>query len=171
MSEIPFNLCILFLIKWQGKGSVQLLSEKLSGALTSWTNHLQRHSVRCLAGSSTNTPATQGFLGFTSSAQTTNNQVWTFSQDKTQENLAKMIILHEYPFSIVEHKGFIEFMQSAQTKFIMPGCKTIRSDCVKMFQNMKIDQIARVTWASHIALTTNLWMASDLTGYMVVTAH
>jgi hypothetical protein len=82
-----------------------------------------------------------------------------------------MIILHEYPFSIVEHKGFVEFMQSAQPKFVMPGRKTIRSDCVKMFQNMKIDQIARVSRASHIALTTDLWTASDLTGYMVVTAH
>jgi hypothetical protein len=153
------------------KAQCNYCHKKLAGASTSGTNHLRRHSVRCLAGSGANTPATQGLLGFTSSAQTTSNQVWTFSQDITQENLAKMIILHEYPFAIVEHKGFIEFMQIAQPKFIMPGRKTIRSDCVKMLQNMKINQIATLARASHIALTTNLWTAFDLTGYMVVTAH
>jgi hypothetical protein len=36
-----------------------------------------------------------------------------------------MIILHEYPFSIAKHQGFIKLMQTAQPNFTMPGRKAI----------------------------------------------
>jgi hypothetical protein len=114
---------------------------------------------------------TQGRLSFTGLSQTTSNQIWIFLQEETRENLARMIIQHEYPFSMVEHRGFIDFMRSAQPNFVMPGRKTICNDCIKIFNTMKAQEIQRMAKTNRISLTTDLWTTSDLTGYMVVTAH
>jgi hypothetical protein len=72
---------------------------------------------------------------------------------------------------MAKHEGFIIFMHTAQPTFVMPGCRTVRNDCIDLYQTMKKTEIANMAKASQIALTTNLWTASDLTGYMVVTAH
>ncbi|PLW44369.1 hypothetical protein PCASD_04524 [Puccinia coronata f. sp. avenae] len=157
----------------QGKPKAQCnyCPDILSAASTGGTNHLQSHSKACLAKNGDVSPQRQALLGFTSSAQTSSNRVWVFSQEKTRKKLARMIILHKYPFSMAEHEGFIKFMQTAQPNFAMPGRKAVRSDCVNLYQTMKKIEIANMAKASQIALTTELWSASDLTGYMVVTAH
>jgi hypothetical protein len=82
-----------------------------------------------------------------------------------------MIILHEYPFSMAEHEGFIDFMHTAQPTFVIPGRRTVRNNFIDLYQTMKETEITNMAKASQIALTTKLWTASDLTGYMVVTAH
>ncbi|PLW15365.1 hypothetical protein PCASD_19981 [Puccinia coronata f. sp. avenae] len=157
----------------QGKPKAQCnyCPDILSAASTGGTNHLRRHSKACLEKRGDVAPQRQGLLGFTSSAQTSSNCVWVFSQEKTREKLARMIILHEYPFSMAEHEGFIDFMHTAQPTFVMPGHRTVRNDCVDLYQTMKKTEIAKMAKASQITLTTDLWTASDLTGYMVVTAH
>ena len=82
-----------------------------------------------------------------------------------------MIIQHKYPFAINEHEGFIDFKQLAQLNFTILGRKTIQNDCIRIFKKMKAIQIAMMTKSKAISLSTDLWTASDLTGYMVVTAH
>ena len=82
-----------------------------------------------------------------------------------------MVIKHEYPFSIVEHKGFINFIQTAQPWFFLPGRKTLRNDCVKLFQQLKRFEMENINKIKHLTIMTDLWTSSDLTGYMVVTAH
>ncbi|PLW53682.1 hypothetical protein PCANC_04327 [Puccinia coronata f. sp. avenae] len=72
---------------------------------------------------------------------------------------------------MVKHKGFIAIMQSAQPSLVLPGRKTLRNDCIQLYKEMKDVEMARMAKASHISLTNNLWTASDLTGYMVITAH
>ena len=37
---------------------------------------------------------------------------YKFPQEKSQEDLADMIIMHEYSFRMVEHKGFLKFVQN-----------------------------------------------------------
>ncbi|KAI7945142.1 hypothetical protein MJO28_010837 [Puccinia striiformis f. sp. tritici] len=101
----------------------------------------------------------------------TGNQVWVFSQERSREKLARMIIAHEYAFSIVEHPGFIDFMATTQPLFVMPGRQTVRNDCLKLFNHTKAVEMAKMSKALKISLTTDLWTASDMTGYMVVTGH
>jgi hypothetical protein len=146
---------------------------KLSCVLSAGKTHIRQHADQCLINidSGASGPSKQGRLSFIGSSLTTSNWIWTFSQEKTQEGLVRMIIQHKYPFSIVEHQGFIDFMRSAQPSFVMPGRKTIHNDGIKIFNTMKAQQIQRIAKANRIALTTNLWTASDLMGYMVVTAH
>jgi hypothetical protein len=110
----------------------------------------------------------QSQLNFANGAQ---SSVWIFSQEVTRQKIAQMIILHKYPFAMVKHKGFIAMMQSAQPSLVLPGRKTLRNDCIQLYKEMKDVEMARMAKASHISLTNNLWTASDLTGYMVITAH
>jgi hypothetical protein len=110
----------------------------------------------------------QSQLNFANGAQ---SSVWIFSQEVTRQKIAQMIILHKYPFAMLKHKGFIAMMQSAQPSLVLPGRKTLQNDCIQLYKEMKDVEMARMAKASHISLTTNLWTASDLTGYMVITAH
>ncbi|KAI7935795.1 hypothetical protein MJO28_016666 [Puccinia striiformis f. sp. tritici] len=139
----------------------------LSATSTSGTNHLRRHADDCFTEHGGITTDRQTQLNF--SAQP--NGVWIFSQDNTRHKLAEMIVRHEYAFNMVKHPGFITFMQTAQPKFVIPGRMTVRNDCVKLFTQLKAIQIAKMAKVDHISLTTDLWTSSDLTGYMVVTAH
>ncbi|KAI7946014.1 hypothetical protein MJO29_012402 [Puccinia striiformis f. sp. tritici] len=142
----------------------------LSATSTSGTNHLRRHADKCFTEHGGVTSDRQTQLNFSARP----NSVWIFSQDDTRQKLAEMTVRHEYTFKMVEHlehPGFITFMQTAQPKFMIPGRMTVRNDCVKLFTQLKAIQIAKMAKVNHISLTTDLWTSSDLTGYMVVTAH
>jgi hypothetical protein len=78
------------------------------------------------------------------------NTVWIFSQDATREAIVRMIIKHEYPFSMVEHKGFVDFMKVAQPKFSIPGPMNVRNDCVKLFQHLKKIEMEKLDKVDHI---------------------
>ncbi|PLW45593.1 hypothetical protein PCASD_06274 [Puccinia coronata f. sp. avenae] len=97
--------------------------------------------------------------------------VWVFSQEVTQKKIAEMIILHKYPFAMVEHQGFRDMMASSQPSLVIPRRKTLRNDCIGLYNLIKEIKMAQLTHASYIALTTNLWTSTNLMGYMVVTAH
>jgi hypothetical protein len=100
-----------------------------------------------------------------------NLENWEFSQEKSRELLAKMIILHECPFRMVEHHLFREFVTSLQPEFQIVGRHTIRDDCIKIYNEMKLKMIEEISVIQRVALTTDLWTSTDQTGYMVVTAH
>ncbi|KAH9459497.1 hypothetical protein Pst134EA_033029 [Puccinia striiformis f. sp. tritici] len=146
-------------------------TKTLSGKGTSGTNHLRRHAASCQDKYKALVPSKQGLLTFANTLQPTGNQVWVFSQERSREKLARMIIAHEYAFSIVEHPGFIDFMATTQPLFVMPGRQTVRNDCLKLFNHTKAVEMAKMSKALKISLTTDLWTASDMTGYMVVTGH
>jgi hypothetical protein len=65
-----------------------------------------------------------------------------------------MINRHKYPFAMVEQKGLIEMMESDRPSFTIPGCKTLRNNCVQLFHKMKATKIEKLSQSSHIALTT-----------------
>ncbi|OAV96171.1 hypothetical protein PTTG_26403 [Puccinia triticina 1-1 BBBD Race 1] len=138
---------------------------KLSAQLSAGTNHLRRHSERCAAENGAVVQPRQGLLSFTSS-QTTSNRVWIFSQDKTREKFCKAIIKHKYPFAMADHIGFREFMESAQPNFTMPRCKAVQSNYLSIYSSMNNIEMAKMAKSSMISLTTNMWTALDLTGYM-----
>ncbi|KAI7938635.1 hypothetical protein MJO28_014214 [Puccinia striiformis f. sp. tritici] len=83
------------------------------------------------------------------------------------------IVEHPGFIDFVEHPGFIDFMATTQPLFVMPGRQTVRNDCLKLFNHTKAVEMARMSQALKISLTTesDLWTASDMTGYIVVTGH
>ena len=60
---------------------------------------------------------------------------YQFDQNIVRNNLARMIILHEYPLSIVDHNGFREFVKSLQRLFKLISRNTLKSDILKIYNN------------------------------------
>ncbi|KAH9718024.1 BED-type domain-containing protein [Citrus sinensis] len=60
-----------------------------------------------------------------------------FSQEACRMALVKMIVKDELPFSFVEAKGFLEFMQTCCPRFDVPSQKTITRDFLELYQHEK----------------------------------
>ncbi|KAI3958675.1 hypothetical protein MKW98_030340, partial [Papaver atlanticum] len=54
-----------------------------------------------------------------------------FIPEVTRDLIARMIILHELPFSMVENVGFRKVLASLQPTFKLVKRTTAKSDCMK----------------------------------------
>lgn len=98
---------------------------------------------------------------------------YEFRQEEGRKNLAEMIILHEYPISMVEHYGFRKYSKTLQPGFKVPCRTTTRKDIMKRYEDEKDNILALLRKVkSRISLTTDMWTASNQRkGYMAVTSH
>ncbi|MQL89135.1 hypothetical protein Taro_021701 [Colocasia esculenta] len=64
------------------------------------TTHLKKHLRICIPYQD----ARRGKSG--------DNEDFKFNQELSREKLAHMLVMHEYPFSMVEHCGFVDFVKS-----------------------------------------------------------
>ncbi|XP_024993945.1 zinc finger BED domain-containing protein RICESLEEPER 2-like [Cynara cardunculus var. scolymus] len=62
---------------------------------------------------------------------------YNFSAESSKDDLAKMIILHDYPLSIVEHHGFRKYSNGLQPLFKVPCRATIKSDIMKIYETKR----------------------------------
>ncbi|XP_058726609.1 zinc finger BED domain-containing protein RICESLEEPER 2-like [Vicia villosa] len=97
----------------------------------------------------------------------------TFNQDVSRNELAKMIILHEYPIIMVNHIGFRNYSHSLQPLFKIVSRNSMKNDIMKLYESEKSKKMKILAKnKSCIAITTNMWIASNQNkGYMSVTAH
>ncbi|KAL6620157.1 hypothetical protein ACP70R_035296 [Stipagrostis hirtigluma subsp. patula] len=97
---------------------------------------------------------------------------WSFNQDVSRRELARMIVLHELPFSIVEYDGFRRFVSSLNPMFEMVSRKAIKGDCIKMYQeHRQALQDVLKNANSRISLTMDLWTSNQTLGYICITCH
>ena len=83
-----------------------------------------------------------------------------------------MIILHEYPFVIVDHTGFREFIINLQPLFRMVSRTTIKKDCMDIYEEQKVKLYSLLgTLNCRISLTTDMWTSNQNKGYFALTAH
>ncbi|XP_058745642.1 zinc finger BED domain-containing protein DAYSLEEPER-like [Vicia villosa] len=96
-----------------------------------------------------------------------------FYPEKSRKDLASMIIIHEYPLSIVDHLGFKAYSEGLQPLFKVPSRNTIKSDIIKIYEIEKFKTMGLLDKIeSKIALTSDMWTASNQKkGYMTITAH
>jgi hypothetical protein len=96
-----------------------------------------------------------------------------FDQDVARKELALMIIIHEYPLSIVDHIGFRKFCAALQRAFKLLSRNTIRKDILDIYQVQKQSMVNYTKkLSSRVAITTDLWTANHhMKGYKAVTAH
>ncbi|CAN1812725.1 Zinc finger BED domain-containing protein RICESLEEPER 3 [Linum perenne] len=83
-----------------------------------------------------------------------------------------MILLHEYPLSIVDHIGFKRYSCSLQPLFKVPCCNTIKKEILTLYEVTKI-KFKRELHENRgrIAVTTDMWTATNQKrGYMAITA-
>ncbi|TYI22995.1 hypothetical protein ES332_A06G135800v1 [Gossypium tomentosum] len=95
-----------------------------------------------------------------------------FNQERCNHEIAKMIIMHEYPLHIVEHPGFIDFARTLQPQFNMVSFNTIQGDCVAMYLNEKqrlLNFINEIP--GRISLTLDLRISNQAVGYVFITGQ
>ncbi|XP_077251230.1 zinc finger BED domain-containing protein RICESLEEPER 2-like [Tasmannia lanceolata] len=144
----------------------------LTGSSTSGTTHLKRHLAHCPKNK--NQDVRQKFLSW-GQAKTDGSTCisnFKFDQNQSRQDLAHMIMLHEYPFKIVEHPGFIKFAKNLQPLFKMVSRNTIKSDCLAIYKKEK-EKLSTVfeTIPGRISLTTDMWTSNQTLGYICLTAH
>ena len=61
-----------------------------------------------------------------------------FDQDEIRKELANMIILHEFPLSVVDYIGFRRYSYSLQPLFKMVSRNTIKRDIFKISSKILI---------------------------------
>ncbi|GJW22354.1 zinc finger BED domain-containing protein RICESLEEPER 2-like protein [Tanacetum coccineum] len=96
-----------------------------------------------------------------------------FDQGEARKELATMIILHEYPLSMVEHVGFRRFTETIQPLFKPVSRNTIKKVIMDMYDFEKTKSMSLLEASkSRIAVTTDMWTSGNQKkGFMVVTAH
>lgn len=93
-------------------------------------------------------------------------------QDRCNLEMAKMIIMHDYPLHMVEHPGFVGFLQALRPQFTVASFDTIHDDCVAMFLSQKqkiLDFIGEIPGG--VNLTVDLWSSKQSVGYAFVAGH
>ncbi|KAL8487801.1 hypothetical protein ACS0TY_024210 [Phlomoides rotata] len=59
---------------------------------------------------------------------------YTFNEEIVRKDLASIIVLHEYPLSIVEHFGFRRFLSSLQPLFKVVSRNIVKNDIMKIYE-------------------------------------
>ena len=104
--------------------------------------------------------------------ETMSLNTYQFDQVRVRNKLARMVILHEYPLSIVDHIGFREFVADLQPMFKLVTRNTLKSDILKIYDNEREKSLKMTDKnGSRMAITTDMWTLSNKKRFMVITAH
>ncbi|KAL6279059.1 hypothetical protein ACE6H2_015940 [Prunus campanulata] len=98
---------------------------------------------------------------------------YNFDHDHARRTLANMIILHEYPLSMVDHIGFKMYSNALQPLFKVCSRNTIKNDIFKVFEVEREKTMKLLdTNKSRIAITTDMWTSNNQKrGFMTITSH
>uniref|UniRef100_A0A7N2KRW2 Uncharacterized protein n=1 Tax=Quercus lobata TaxID=97700 RepID=A0A7N2KRW2_QUELO len=98
---------------------------------------------------------------------------YNFDQNVSRNELARMIILHEYPLSIVDHIGFKKYSTSLQPLFRMVSRNTIKKDILSIYEKEREKSKHEIDKnQGRISITTDMWTSQNKRrGFMVVTTH
>lgn len=163
--------------KW--KAICKYCERKLGGDTKQGTKHLHDHirtcKLRTVRGPKQSiikvTEQSSSSLGNRPESLVVGN--YTFNQDASRRELARMIILHEYPIMMVDHIGFRRYSHALQPLFKIVSRNTVKSDIMKLYESEKSKQMKILAKnKSRIAITTDMWTSSNQNkGYMSITAH
>ncbi|XP_038983217.1 zinc finger BED domain-containing protein RICESLEEPER 2-like [Phoenix dactylifera] len=157
------------------KAKFNYCSAKLAWKKGGATTHLKRHLNACmprkLSKSSEDKELKQSLLSFDVTQGHAMLATYKYDKDKIREILAKMFIVHEYPFRMVEHQFFVLFCKALNPKFELIKRVTLRNDCMKMFAIEKQKLRSLLRNVDRISLTTDLWTSNQTIGYICITGH
>lgn len=161
----------------------------ITGSKLAGTSHLKRHIALGICPVSRRnqeknllaqySPASQA--GFTGNSTDSSKRRYRgtsvsanipFDQDRCNQEILKMIIMHEYPLHIVEHSGFINFVHTLQPQFKMVSFNTIQRDCVALYLREKQSLSNTLNGIlGRVCLTLDMWTSNENLGYVFVTGH
>ncbi|KAK7411135.1 hypothetical protein VNO78_02567 [Psophocarpus tetragonolobus] len=95
-----------------------------------------------------------------------------FDQDQCRYEISRMIIMHDYPLHIVEHPGFVAFVQNLQPQFKRVTFNSIQGDCVATYLIEKQHLLKYIDGIpGRVCFTLDIWTSSQSLGYVFVTGH
>ncbi|KAK9037534.1 hypothetical protein V6N11_022442 [Hibiscus sabdariffa] len=97
----------------------------------------------------------------------------SLDQRRSQFDLARMIILHNYPLAMVEHAGFKIFVRNLQPLFELVTCNKVEADCMEIYvkEKQKVYEIFDKL-PGKISVSADMWTASDgAAAYLSLAAH
>ncbi|KAL2338408.1 hypothetical protein Fmac_012854 [Flemingia macrophylla] len=159
-----------------------------TGSKVVGTSHLKRHIAKGTCPALTHnqdqnqlspyTPRSRGSdAGNASSApkrryRSSNTPYVLFHQDRCRHEIARMIIMHDYPLHMVEHPGFVAFVQNLQPQFNMLTFNTVQGDCVATYLAEKQCLMKYFEGLpGRVCLTLDVWTSSQSVGYVFITGH
>lgn len=95
-----------------------------------------------------------------------------FDADRCRHEIARMIIMHDYPLHMVEHPGFLAFVQNLQPRFNMVSFNTVQGDCVATYLMEKQNLIKFIdSVPGRFCLTLDMWTSNQSVGFVFITGH
>ncbi|CAI9297092.1 unnamed protein product [Lactuca saligna] len=165
---------IKFNLNGEVKARCKYCSKVLGADSKNGTKHLLAHHKRCIHKPFTD--IRQSILVQEKKkvdGTTTHVLNYTFNADTSRKDLAEMIILHEYPLSIVEHHGFRKFVGGLQPLFKVPCRNTIKEDIKRIYDYERDKTMSLLAKnKSRIVVTTDMWTSNHKKKrFMAITAH
>ncbi|KAF5197877.1 Zinc finger bed domain-containing protein daysleeper [Thalictrum thalictroides] len=97
---------------------------------------------------------------------------FSFDPDRCRQEVAEMIIMHEYQLHMVEHPAFISFVKNLQPRFDLVNFNTVQGDCVAIYLREKQDLVKLLGGLpGRINLTLDMWSSNQTLGYVTLTGH
>ncbi|KAK1439665.1 hypothetical protein QVD17_05485 [Tagetes erecta] len=95
-----------------------------------------------------------------------------FDQERSRIDLARMIMLHDYPPSMVEHIGFKIFVKNLQPMFEFLTTSVVESDCLTIYakERQKVFEIIR-NLHGRMSLAVGFWSSPENIDYISLTAN
>lgn len=160
--------------KW--KAECLWCHKRLGGDTKNGTKHLHDHLSKCprRRSNKVSKPTPSKCTKDTDQEPTVASlESSTFSQDVARMELARMIILHEYPLSIMEHYGFQRFVRALQPLFQLVPNSSLKKDVISIYETERV-RTREILWEAkgRIAITADIWTSDDQNrGYVAVRAH
>ncbi|RVW39644.1 hypothetical protein VitviT2T_017406 [Vitis vinifera] len=93
-------------------------------------------------------------------------------QKRSRFDLARMIILHGYPLTMVEHLGFKIFVKNLQPLFDLVSLNGVEADCMEIYEKEKQKMYEVLDKLSgKISLGADMWNASGDVQYLCLTSQ
>ncbi len=97
---------------------------------------------------------------------------YRYDQEASVKKLYLAIIMHEYPFQMVEHDYFIDFIKSLRRKFPLKSRVTARKEIMDIYLEEKEKLYAHLkTVHCRFSATMDMWTSRQNKAYMCVTLH
>jgi hypothetical protein len=96
---------------------------------------------------------------------------FVYNEKRVRELVAHIVLLHEYPFNIMEHELFNKFMRACTPHWKKISRATVKSDCIATYNIEKKKLKTFLSGVDRINITTYMWTSSQRVSYMVVTCH
>jgi hypothetical protein len=96
---------------------------------------------------------------------------FVYNEKKVRELAAHMVLLHEYPFNMMEHELFNKFMRACPPHWKKISHATVKSDCIATYNIEKEKLKTLLSEVDRVNITTDMWPSFKRVSYMVVTCH